>query len=48
MEFAYDYSRLHRTGEIVVSADFERSGDPDRLRATSRASRWPIASGRSR
>jgi UDP-N-acetylmuramate dehydrogenase len=39
MEFAYDYSRLHRTGEIVVSADFRViSGDPDRLRATARES----------
>jgi UDP-N-acetylmuramate dehydrogenase len=39
MEFAYDYSRLHRTGEIVVSADFRVvSGDPDRLRTTARES----------
>jgi UDP-N-acetylmuramate dehydrogenase len=39
MEFAYDYSRLHRTGEIVVSADFRVvPGDPDRLRATARES----------
>lgn len=39
MEFAYDYSRLHRTGEIVVSADFRVvSGEPDHLRATARES----------
>jgi UDP-N-acetylmuramate dehydrogenase len=39
MEFAYDHSRLHRTGEIVVSADFRVvSGDPDRLRTTARES----------
>jgi UDP-N-acetylmuramate dehydrogenase len=39
MEFAYDYSRLHRTGEIVLSADFRvTSGDPVRLRETARAS----------
>jgi UDP-N-acetylmuramate dehydrogenase len=39
MEFAYDYSRLHRTGEIVASAYFRVvSGDPDRLRATARES----------
>ena len=39
MEFAYDYSRLHRTGEIVVAADFRVvSGDPDQLRATARES----------
>ena len=38
MEFAYDYSRLHRTGEIVVSVDFRvGSGDPQALR-TVRAS----------
>ena len=39
MEFAYDYSRLHRTGEIVISADFEvMPGEPDRLRAVARDS----------
>jgi UDP-N-acetylmuramate dehydrogenase len=39
MEFGYDYSRLHRTGEIVVSADFHaRPGDPDALRTTARES----------
>ena len=39
MEFGYDYSRLHRTREIVLSADFTVSdGDPDTLRATARES----------
>ena len=39
MEFGYDYSRLHRTGEIVVSADFRVGrGDPARLRAVARES----------
>jgi UDP-N-acetylmuramate dehydrogenase len=39
MEFAYDYSRLHRTREIVVSADFRVStGDPAALRAAARDS----------
>ncbi len=39
MEFAYDYSRLHRTGEIVVSADFRVTpGEPDRLRTVARES----------
>jgi UDP-N-acetylmuramate dehydrogenase len=39
MEFAYDYSRLHRTGEIVVSADFRvTSGEPDHLRTIARES----------
>ena len=39
MEFAYDYSRLHRTREIVVSADFRVStGDPAVLRAAARDS----------
>jgi UDP-N-acetylmuramate dehydrogenase len=39
MEFAYDFSRLHRTHEIVVAADFRVStGDPAALRATARAS----------
>ena len=39
MEFAYDYSRLHRTGEIVVSADFKViPGEPERLRTVARDS----------
>ena len=39
MEFGYDFSRLHRTREIVVSADFHVSrGDPAALRATARES----------
>jgi UDP-N-acetylmuramate dehydrogenase len=39
MEFAYDYSRLHRTQEIVVCADFKVSaGEPPVLRATARES----------
>jgi UDP-N-acetylmuramate dehydrogenase len=39
MEFAYDYSRLHRTGEIVISADFKViPGEPDRLRVVARDS----------
>jgi UDP-N-acetylmuramate dehydrogenase len=39
MEFAYDASRLQRTGEIVVWADFHvEPGDPDALRARARAS----------
>ena len=39
MEFAYDYSRLHRTGEIVLSADFSAgTGDPASLRAIARES----------
>jgi UDP-N-acetylmuramate dehydrogenase len=39
MEFGYDFSRLQRTGEIVVSADFHvSSGDPLVLRATARES----------
>ena len=39
MEFAYDYSRLHRTGEIVLSADFRAgTGDPAALRAIARES----------
>jgi UDP-N-acetylmuramate dehydrogenase len=39
MEFGYDYSRLHRTREAVVSADF-RVGDGDEaaLRAVARES----------
>ena len=39
MEFAYDYSRLHRTGEVIVSADFRVApGEPERLRAVARES----------
>lgn len=39
MEFAYDYSRLHRTGEIVLSADFRVfPGEPAALREAARAS----------
>ena len=39
MGFAYDYSRLHETAEIVLAADFTvHTGDPDRLRATARDS----------
>ena len=39
MGFAYDYSRLHATGEIVVSARFAvTEGIPERLRDTARAS----------
>ena len=39
MEFGYDYSRLHRTGEVVLSADFRTgSGDPAALREVARAS----------
>jgi UDP-N-acetylmuramate dehydrogenase len=39
MEFAYDYSRLHRTREIVVSVDFSVSaGEPSALRVTARES----------
>jgi UDP-N-acetylmuramate dehydrogenase len=39
MEFAYDYSRLHRTREIVLSAEFLVShGEPSALRATARES----------
>jgi UDP-N-acetylmuramate dehydrogenase len=39
MEFAYDYSRLHRTHEVVVSADFIVSaGEPSALRAIARES----------
>lgn len=39
MEFGYDYSRLHRTKEIVVSADFNVGrGDPAVLRALARES----------
>jgi len=39
MEFGYDDSRLHRTGEIVLSAGFRvHAGDPAVLRETARAS----------
>ncbi len=39
MEFGYDYSRLHRTHEVVISADFRvTDGVPDDLRATARES----------
>ena len=39
MEFGYDYSRLHRTRELVLSADFMVSpGEPEALRATARES----------
>jgi len=39
MEFGYDYSRLHRTREVVVSADFRvSSGDPVALRGVARES----------
>jgi UDP-N-acetylmuramate dehydrogenase len=39
MEFGYDCSRLQRTREVVVSADFHvSSGDPAALRAVARES----------
>jgi UDP-N-acetylmuramate dehydrogenase len=39
MEFAYDRSRLQRTGEILLSADFRVSrGDPAALRVTAHES----------
>ena len=39
MEFGYDFSRLHRTREFVVSADFHAAdGDPDALRTIARQS----------
>jgi UDP-N-acetylmuramate dehydrogenase len=39
MEFGYDYSRLHRTGEIVIAAAFRVSaGAPETLRARARES----------
>jgi len=39
MEFAYDYSRLHRTHEVVVSVDFTvAAGEPSALRAVARES----------
>ena len=39
MEFGYDYSRLHRTREVVIAADFRvTDGSPEALRATARES----------
>jgi UDP-N-acetylmuramate dehydrogenase len=39
MEFGYDDSRLHRSREIVITADFRTtSGDPASLRAVARES----------
>jgi UDP-N-acetylmuramate dehydrogenase len=39
MLFAYDFSRLHNTGEVVVSADLRVSaGEPAALRAVARES----------
>ena len=39
MEFAYDYSRLHRTREIVVAVEFRSgSGNPHELRDVARSS----------
>ena len=39
MEFGYDYSRLHRTREVVLSADFRvTDGEPAALRAVARES----------
>jgi UDP-N-acetylmuramate dehydrogenase len=39
MEFAYDFSRLHRTREVVVAADFGAApGEPNALRAIARDS----------
>ncbi len=39
MEFGYDFSRLHRTREVVLAADFfARPGEPDALRAVARGS----------
>ena len=39
MEFGYDYSRLHRTREVLLSADFRvSSGDPVSLRTVARES----------
>lgn len=39
MEFGYDYSRLHRTREVVVCVDFRiTEGEPGGLRRTSRES----------
>jgi UDP-N-acetylmuramate dehydrogenase len=39
MRFAYDYSRLHETREVVIAARFHtRTGDPQALRAIARES----------
>jgi UDP-N-acetylmuramate dehydrogenase len=39
MEFGYDDSRLHRTGEVAIAAVFRTStGSPERLRAVARES----------
>jgi UDP-N-acetylmuramate dehydrogenase len=39
MEFGYDYCRVQRTGEVVISADFAVStGEPAALRAVARES----------
>ena len=39
MEFGYDFSRLHRTREIVLAADFHAAaGQPESLRAIARDS----------
>jgi UDP-N-acetylmuramate dehydrogenase len=39
MEFGYDYSRLHRTREVLMSADFRvLPGDPASLRSVARES----------
>lgn len=39
LRFAYDYSRLHETGELVLNASFRAtSGDPASLREVARAS----------
>ncbi len=39
MEFGYDRSRLQKTGEVLLSADFRvSSGDPSALRAIARQS----------
>ncbi|MEO5896217.1 MAG: UDP-N-acetylmuramate dehydrogenase [Vicinamibacterales bacterium] len=39
MQFAYDYSRIHRTGEVVVAADFRvGAGEPLQLRRVARES----------
>ncbi|MEZ5284019.1 MAG: FAD-binding protein [Vicinamibacterales bacterium] len=49
MEFAYDDSRLKRSGEILLWAAFRvrPGGDPETLRG-SRGPRWPSASRPSR
>lgn len=39
MEFGYDYSRLHHSGEVVIAADFRvQTGDPGMLREAARQS----------